>query len=81
MSDDIANAKREVRRARFMSWFWWGQMPVVVGVYWIISTEASVEKAILCYLAAVSIIANAVTYSGKAKAAEAVQITHEKGGD
>lgn len=76
MEDDDNDAKaeearKEATRARTMSWFWWLQVPVVCLGYWIISKEPTVEKFILVYLAAVSIIANAVSYSGKQKAAEA----------
>lgn len=54
-----------------MSWLWWAQMPIVCLGYWLISDTAPIEKAILVYLAAVSIIAIAVTYASKAEAAEA----------
>lgn len=64
-------ARREAFRATVMSWVWWAQMPIVCIGYWFISTADPPEKAMLVYLAAVSIIAIAVTYSGKAKAAEA----------
>lgn len=64
-------AKDEVRRATVMSWVWWAQVPVVAGVYWLVSKEPPIERAILIYLAVVSIIANAVSYAGKAQAAKA----------
>jgi hypothetical protein len=54
-----------------MSWVWWAQVPIVAGVYWAVSKEAPVERLILIYLAVVSIIANAVSYAGKAQAAKA----------
>jgi hypothetical protein len=73
----IRLAKAEARRAKIMSWIWWAMMPVVCIVYWFISEEESIEKAMLVFLAAVSIIANAVSYSGKAQAAEAKQAGYE----
>lgn len=54
-----------------MSRLWWAQVPVVCGGYWLVSHEPAVERAILVYLAAVSIVANAVSYSSKAQAADA----------
>lgn len=63
----------EAKRATIMSWIWWAQVPIVTGVYWLISAEPTVEKAILVYLADVSIIANAVSYAGKAQASKAKQ--------
>lgn len=60
-----------------MSWIWWAQVPVVCVGYWLISKEPTVEKSILVYLAAVSIIANAVSYAGKSKAAEAKAASYE----
>jgi hypothetical protein len=75
--DEIANAQAEARRATVMSWIWWAQVPVVCVGYWLISKEPSVEKFILVYLAAVSIIANAVSYASKAKAAEAKAASYE----
>lgn len=70
-------ARREARRARTMSWIWWAQVPIVCVGYWIISSQPPIEKSILVYLAAVSIIANAVSYSGKQKAAEAKEAGYE----
>lgn len=67
----VAEAKKEARRAQIMSWIWWAIMPIVCGIYWFVSKEPPIEKMILVFLAAVSIVANAVTYSGKAKASEA----------
>jgi hypothetical protein len=67
----VAAARHEARRAMIMSWVWWAQMPIVGIAYWLISTAPPIEKAILVYLAELSIIAIAVTYSSKAKAAEA----------
>ena len=67
----IAAARAEARRATIMSWVWWVQVPIVCIGYWFVSQEPSIEKAILVYLAAVSIIANAVSYASKAQAAEA----------
>lgn len=69
--DKIAEAHREAKRAMIMSWVWWAQVPIVCGGYWMVSKEDSIEKLILVYLAAVSIIANAVSYASKAQAAEA----------
>jgi hypothetical protein len=77
MDERVEEARRQARRAQFLSWLWWVQVPIVCGLYWIISTEQPVEKAILVYLAAVSIVANAVSYSGKSQAAEAKQAGYE----
>lgn len=79
MSNDerIAAALKEARRAKVMSWAWWVQMPIVCVGYWLISDAPPIEKAILVYLAAVSIIAIAVTYSSKAEAAEAKAAGYE----
>jgi len=60
-----------------MSAVWWVQVPLVSVAYWLISTEQPIEKAMLVYLACVSLIANAVTYSGKATAAEAKQAGYD----
>lgn len=70
-------ANAEAHRATVMSWIWWAQVPIVCIGYWVISQEATIEKMILVYLAAVSIIANAVSYSGKAQAAEAKAASYE----
>jgi hypothetical protein len=70
-------AHREARRATHLSWFWWIQVPIVCVGYWIISKEPPIEKMILVYLAAVSIIANAVSYSAKAKSAEAKEASYD----
>lgn len=75
--EKVAAALAEAKRARLMSWVWWVQVPIVCLSYWFISKEPSVEKLILVYLAAVSIIANAVTYSGKSQAAEAKAAGYE----
>jgi hypothetical protein len=56
---------------------WWAQLPIVCVGYWFVSKETTVEKAILVYLAAVSIIALAVSYSGKAEAAKAQAAGYE----
>jgi hypothetical protein len=69
--DKAAQASAEARRATILSWVWWAQLPIVCVAYWFISSEEPIEKAMLVYLAAVSIIAIAVTYGGKAQAAEA----------
>lgn len=70
-------ARREARRALWLSRVWWAQVPVVAGVYWSVSTEPTIERAMLVYLALVSIIANAVSYASKAKALEAKQAGYE----
>jgi multidrug efflux pump subunit AcrA (membrane-fusion protein) len=75
--EKVAAAMAEAKRARIMSWIWWAQVPIVCLTYWFISKEPSVEKMILVYLAAVSIVANAVTYSGKSEAAEAKAAGYE----
>ena len=72
-----AQAHREASRAKIMSWVWWAQMPIVGVVYWIISTAPPIEKAILVYLAELSIIAIATTYETKQKAAEAKAAGYE----
>jgi hypothetical protein len=75
--EKAAAALAEAKRARIMSWVWWAQVPIVCLGYWFISKEPSVEKSILVYLAAVSIIANAVSYAGKSQAAEAKAAGYE----
>ena len=70
-------ARDEARQARLMSWVWWAQVPIVTIIYWLISHEAMSEKLILVYLADVSIIANAVSYASKQKAAEAKAAGYE----
>ena len=75
--EQVEEAKAESKRATIMSWVWWIQVPIVCVGYWMISEEPTVEKFILVYLAAVSIIANAVSYASKAQAAEAKQAGYE----
>lgn len=75
--DEAASARAEARRATVMSWVWWAQVPIVCVGYWLISSEPAIEKSILVYLAAVSIIANAVSYASKAQAAEAKAASYE----
>lgn len=75
--DDAAQARREARRAQRMSWLWWGMVPVICIAYWLTSKADYSERAMLCVLAAVSFIANAVSYSGKQKAAEAKAAGYE----
>jgi hypothetical protein len=70
-------ADTEARRATIMSWVWWAQLPLVLITYWFVSTEPTPEKLMMMYLAAVSIIAIAVTYASKAKAAEAKKAGYE----
>jgi flagellar basal body-associated protein FliL len=70
-------AEKEAKRATLMSWVWWVQLPLVCIVYWFISKEPVAEKLMLIYLAAVSIIAIAVTYASKAQAAEAKKAGYE----
>lgn len=65
------NAIAQARRATILEWFWWANLPIVCGGYAIVSKEPLVERVILIYLAAVSIIALAATYGAQAKAAEA----------
>lgn len=72
-----ATAHAEARRARIMSIVWWAQLPVLTVVYWLVSREPVSEKAILVYVADVSIIANAVSYSAKATAAGAKAAGYE----
>lgn len=72
-----AAARREARWARLASLFWWVQVPIVCGGYWVLSSAPTSEKLILVYLAAVSIIALAATYSAKAKASEAKAASYE----
>lgn len=75
--DKAAEAESEIRRARFIERIWWAQLPVVCVSYWLVSREPPIEKAILVYLAAVSIIAIAATYGSKAKGAEAKKAGYE----
>lgn len=67
------NGKDRERRARRLELLWWSQLPVVCAGYWFLSSEPAEEKAILVYLAAVSIIALAVSYGAKGEAARAEQ--------
>ena len=77
-SDEKAEeARREARRATYLSWFWWVQVPLVCGVYWVVSKEPGIERFMLVYLAGVSIVANAVNYGTKAKSAEAKEAGYE----
>ena len=73
----VEEAAKEARRARALSIFWWVQVPLVGGVYWIVSDEPLIERAMLIYLALVSIIANAATYSAKRTAAEGKKAGYE----
>lgn len=75
--EKAAQAYRDAHRATVMSWVWWAQVPIVCLGYWMISVAAPIEKAILVYLAAVSIIANAVSYASKAQAAKAEAAGYE----
>lgn len=59
----------EAERAQRISRLWWAQVPlavVIAAVPW-----PWVQRIGLGYLAACTIISNAATYGGKAKAAEA----------
>lgn len=76
-TDDIETAEAEAHLAKKWAWFWWANLPVVMLGYWFTSKEAPVEKVILIYLAAVSIIALAATYESKAKGAEAKKAGYE----
>jgi len=75
--DKSAEADREAHRAQIMSWVWWAQIPVVTVLYWLLSKEPIAEKIILIYLANVSIIALAVTYTAKREAAESKKAGYE----
>lgn len=77
MSADADRAKHEARRTQWIAWFWWANLPMVCVGYWLISKEDAIEKFILVYLAAVSIIALAATYETKAKALEAKAAGYE----
>jgi hypothetical protein len=70
-------AQAEARTAKRWAWFWWANLPVVCVGYWLVSEEPIIEKFILVYLAAVSIIALAATYESKSKAAEAKAAGYE----
>lgn len=74
VSSEVADAQAEARQARRMAILWWVQLPLVCGTYYF---ELLSDKVILTYLAAVSIIAIAVTYSSKAKAAEAKAASYQ----
>lgn len=63
--------EEQADRARRWSIFWWAQAPIVCGAFLVLSSEPMPERLMLAYLAFVSIAAMAVTYSGKAKAADA----------
>lgn len=60
-----------------MSWLWWAVLPVLSVTYWLVSKEPAIEKAMLVFLADVSVIANAVSYASKAQAAEAKAASYE----
>ena len=75
--DKAAEARAEARRAQRLAWVWWALVPIVTVVYWFVSKEATIEKAMLVFLADVSIVANAVSYETKAKAAEAKAAGYE----
>lgn len=70
-------AQSEARRSKHTAWFWWANLPVFLPAYWLLSQEPWPEKVMLCYLAAVSIIALAVTYESKAKGSEAKAASYE----
>jgi hypothetical protein len=76
-TDEAKEAASEARRAQIMSWVWWALIPLVSVAYWVISSEAGIEKAMLVFLADVSLVANAVSYASKAKALEAKQASYE----
>jgi hypothetical protein len=75
--DKTADALREARRAQVTSWVWWALIPVVTVAFWLLSSEAYPERAMFVLLADVSFVANAATYSGKQKAAEAKAASYE----
>lgn len=81
MTDDAdakaQQAHRKARRAQRWSWFWWALVPVICVTYWVVSDEKYPERIMFSILAAVSFIANAVTYAGKAEAAEATAAGYE----
>jgi hypothetical protein len=75
--EQIKTAKREARNAMIMSWVWWIQVPLICVTYFFVSDAPLSERLMLIYLAAVSIIANAVSYKAVAKAAESKQAGYE----
>lgn len=72
-----AAAHADAQKSRWLSWFWWLNLPVVCITYWFVSKEPYPERAMFVYLAAVSVIALAATYSAKAKAEKAEAAGYE----
>lgn len=76
-ADKLAvEARTEARHAERIERFWWANL-VWVAAYWFVSKEPWPERLMLCYLAAVSIIALAATYGAQKKAAEAKAAGYE----
>lgn len=75
--DEARRARGDARRARIMSLVWWVQVPVICVTYFFVSSAPLSERLMLIYLAAVSIVANAVSYATKSKAAEAKAAGYE----
>lgn len=59
---------RDARRARIMSAVWWTQAPIVLALFLLDVAPSTWRDG---YIAFASIAAMGVTYSGKAKAADA----------
>jgi len=65
----VAEAHADARKFTLKAHFWRVVMVIICVVYWIISDEAYVERAMLVLLAALSIQALVITEEGKAQAA------------
>jgi hypothetical protein len=69
-----AEADKEAAQSWRMSRVWWWQLPFATAGYILTARlwpGGIVQDIMLAYLAGVSVIANAVSYAGKARAAEA----------
>jgi hypothetical protein len=81
MSDDGQSekaraARRTNRRHTLWAWFWFANIPPVVGSYLLLERDVW-EASMLVYLAVVSIWANAATHLSRAGAAAAEEASFE----
>lgn len=69
-------ARHDAERFRRWAWFFRANFLLLIP-FWLVSQEDIPQRAMLTYLAAVSIHALVVTYDGKAEAAEARAASYE----
>lgn len=78
MSDNEKAAKAQAHAHKFRRWAWVFRAQFTLLVpFWFVSVEPPAQRAMLSYLAALSIHALVVTYDGKAEAAEAASAGYE----